>query len=107
MLREFKRACRHNDAGACKIALLKLAKNHWPDQPPASLGALATRVDSAFADAIDTLNRTLYGQGTIDWDGAQLLCEVERWLKSDPLSTATQTSPIPPLHPQRKPADNA
>jgi hypothetical protein len=100
-LPELKRACRHNDAAACKSALLKLAKNRWPEQPPASLGALATRVDSAFAETIDTLNRALYGQDTIDWDGAQLLREAERWLKSDPLRTATQTSPIPPLHPQR------
>jgi hypothetical protein len=98
---ELKRACRHNDAGACKATLLKLAKNRWPDQPPASLGALATRVDSAFAEAIDALNRALYGQDAIDWDGARLLREAERWLKSDPVSTATQTSPIPPLHPQR------
>ncbi|MEA2078756.1 MAG: hypothetical protein U9P00_02665, partial [Pseudomonadota bacterium] len=98
---ELKRACRHKDVGACKSALLNLAKNRWPDQPPASLGALATRVDSAFAEAIDTLNRALYGQDTIDWDGVQLLSEAERWLKSDPVCTATQTSPIPPLHPQR------
>jgi hypothetical protein len=100
-LREFKRACRHNQAAACKTALLNLAKNRWPDRPPASLGALATRVDSAFAEAIDVLNRTLYGQGTTDWDGARLLREAEHWFKSDPVTTASDTAPIPPLHPQR------
>jgi len=99
--REFKRACRDKDAGACKATLLKLAKNRWPDQPPASLRALATRVDSAFAEAIDTLNRALYGQETVDWDSGRLLREAEQWLKSNPVSTATQTSPIQPLHPQR------
>ena len=81
--------------------MLNLAKNRWPDQPPTSLGALAARVDAAFAEAIDTLNRALYGQETVDWDAGLLLREAERWLKSDPPGTATQASPIPPLHPQR------
>ncbi len=106
-LREFKRACRHKDAGACKIALLKLAKNHWQERPPTSLGVIANRVAPAFADAIDELNRALYGQDTVDWDGARLLREAERWLKSDPLSTVSQPSPIQPLYPQRNPAGNA
>jgi hypothetical protein len=105
--REFKLACQGNDSGACKIALLKLAKSHWQEQPPASLGAIVNRVDSAFADAIDELNRALYGQETVDWDGARLLREAERWLESDPLSTVSPASPIPPLHPQRNPADTA
>jgi hypothetical protein len=100
--REFKHACRHNDAAACKTALLKVAKNHWQTRPPTSLGAIADRVDSTFANAIDELNRVLYGQGNIDWDGARLLREAESWLKSDPVSAASQTSPIPPLHPQRE-----
>lgn len=100
--RDFKRACRNNDAGGGKIALLRLAKNRWQERPPTSLAAIANRVDPLFADAIDELNRALYGQDTIDWDGGRLLRETQRWLKSDPVSTATQTSPIQPLHPQRE-----
>lgn len=100
--RDFKRACRNNDAGGGKIALLRLAKNRWQERPPTSLAAIANRVDPSFADAIDELNRALYGQDTIDWDGGRLLRETQRWLKSDPVSTATQTSPIQPLHPQRE-----
>ena len=100
--RDFKRACRNNDAVGGKIALLRLAKNRWQERPPTSLAAIANRVDPSFADAIDELNRALYGQDTIDWDGGRLLGETQRWLKSDPVSTATQTSPIQPLHPQRE-----
>ena len=100
--RDFKRACRNNDAGGGKIALLRLAKNRWQERPPTSLAAIANRVDPSFADAIDELNRALYGQDTIDWDGGRLLRETQRWLKSDPVSTATHTSPIQPLHPQRE-----
>jgi hypothetical protein len=100
--REFERACRGNDAGACKTTLLGLAKSRWPDQPPASLGALASRVDSAFADAIDMLNRALYGQDIVGWDGARLLQEAEQWFNAKPVSAASQKSPIPPLHPQRE-----
>ena len=100
--REFERACRSKDAGACKTALLSLAKERWPDQPPASLGALASRVNSAFANSIDVLNRALYGQESTDWDADRLLSEAKHWYKAKPPATATQTSPIPPLHPQRE-----
>jgi len=99
--REFKRACRHNDVGACKIALLKLAKNHWQERPPTSLGAIAGRVGPTFADSIDELNRALYGQEVVDWDGASLLREAEQWHDSDPVSTVSKASLIQPLHPQR------
>ncbi len=98
---ELRQACQQNDAAACKSALLGLGKTRWPDQPPASLGALATRVDADFAETIDELNRALYGQATVAWDGAALLREAQRWLKSKPVETAAETSPIPPLHPQR------
>ena len=106
-LRSLKRACRANDAGASKIALLQLAKNRWQQQPPASLGAIANLVNSTLADAIDELNRALYGRETFDWDGGRLLREAERWLESEPLSTDSPPSPIAPLYPQRNPADNA
>jgi hypothetical protein len=99
---ELRRACQQNDAGACKSALLSLARQRWPEQPPASLGALASRVDAAFAAAIDQLNRALYGRETIDWDGDRLLREAEHWLKSNSVTAASPTSPIPPLHPQRE-----
>jgi hypothetical protein len=99
---ELRRACQKSDAGACKAALLSLAKDRWPERPPASLGALASRVDAAFAEAIDKLNRALYGRDTIDWDASQLLREAEQWLESKPVAGASSpTTPIPPLHPQR------
>jgi hypothetical protein len=81
--------------------LLGLARQRWPEQSPASLGALAGRVDAAFAEAIDQLNRALYGRETIDWDGDRLLREAERWLKSNSATAVSPPPPIPPLHPQR------
>jgi hypothetical protein len=98
---KLRRACQQNDAGACKSALLGLARQRWPEQSPASLGALAGRVDAAFAEAIDQLNRALYGRETIDWDGDRLLREAEHWLKSNPVTAVSPPPPIPPLHPQR------
>jgi hypothetical protein len=101
-LRELKRACRHNDVGACRIALLKLAKNYWQERPPTSLGAIANRVGPTFAASIEELNRALYGQETVDWDGAGLLREAEQWFNSDPVNRVSQSSLIEPLHPQRE-----
>ncbi|MEN8762430.1 MAG: hypothetical protein ABF290_08340, partial [Thiogranum sp.] len=100
--RELKRACRHNDVGACRIALLKLAKNRWQERPPTSLGAIANRVGPTFAASIEELNRALYGQETVDWDGTGLLREAEQWFNSDPVNRVSQSSLIEPLHPQRE-----
>ena len=100
-LSELRRACQQNDAAACKSALLGLGKMHWPDQPPASLGALAARVDADFAETIESLNRVLYSQERVEWDREALLREAQTWLKSKPVNEATETSPVPPLHPQR------
>ena len=49
-------------------ALLDWARLRWPEHPPRSLGALATRVDPAFAAALWALDGALYrpGAGEVD-----------------------------------------
>ncbi|MDT8387102.1 MAG: BatD family protein [Thiogranum sp.] len=90
-----KKACRDNDAQACKTALLDWAQHHWPDDPPTSLGAIGTRVDVEFAGAIATLNRTLYAREGSQWQGEALWSAARRWLKAGQSEADTRSALAP------------
>jgi hypothetical protein len=94
-----KKACRQNDARACKTALLGWAQSQWPRHPPTSLSGIATRVDTKFAHAITILNRVLYASEETDWQGAELLAAAQQWLKISQASRAETRSAIAPLRP--------
>ncbi len=62
---QLRRACTDHDARKVGGALLAMAKLHWPDDPPLDLRALATRLPTN-AEAIQALDRSLYGDGEQD-----------------------------------------
>lgn len=67
----FHAACRRNDAQQARHMLLAWAAIVWPDEPPAGLEALATRLgDEPTAALLVELDRALYGGGA--WAGAAL-----------------------------------
>lgn len=70
--RELKRSCQAGDLGRAKTALLEWAKACWPQQAPASLGAVARQVDGPLAAALEELSRVLYSNDPIPWDGEAL-----------------------------------
>jgi len=77
-------ACKSNDAGAAKRALLLWGQAIWSDDPPFSLVALAAKLDSETASAaVSSLDEHLYGRADA-WDG------VNSW---KPLKTAMQVRP--------------
>ncbi len=55
-----KKACADHDPRAATDALLNWAQAKWPDQPPRSLGALATRLGGDSAEQIRGLEKILY-----------------------------------------------
>lgn len=98
---ELRDACRNGDRQAAARALLDWARAEWPDAPPTSLGALATRMPHARA-AILHLDRALYAAGTADWRGADLWRTVRAGLREDaPGGRAAPDSALPPLYPRR------
>lgn len=69
---QLKTGCLGNDAGQAKAKLLAWAKLRWPDNPPASLTAIAARCQPALADALNELDRALYAQDRNEWQGEKL-----------------------------------
>jgi len=80
-------------------ALLDWACLRWPEHPPRSLGALASRVEPEFAAALWALDGALYRPG----DGAVDLARLERcWQASksaEPQARREPGSPLPALYP--------
>jgi hypothetical protein len=72
---QLKKACQHNDALQSKAALLAWAKARWPQQTPVSLTAIARVSQPELADAITALDRALYAEGQVEWQG-QLLWQL-------------------------------
>ena len=87
-------------AQAAARALLDWGTATWPEQPPRSLAALATRVDQG-AEAIQELETSLYSAASRDWSGQPLWQAFmdglqSRVKKSSPGQSATSA---PPLYP--------
>lgn len=64
-----KKACAANDSQAAKQALLDWGRLQYGCN---SLGVLANHCDEDLRDEILFLNRSLYGQQTLAWDGEKL-----------------------------------
>lgn len=71
--KQFLSACRKNDPKLARQTLLQWAAIHWPKSPPAGLDALALRLDDAEANAaLNALDRALYQDKDVSWDGHKL-----------------------------------
>ncbi|HHH38393.1 MAG TPA: protein BatD [Sedimenticola sp.] len=100
-LAALRRACDAGDAPAAARALLELGAARWPEDPPASLGALASRLDGA-EEALRQLDRVLYGQGGTGWDGAALWQRFQDGIPEQGDDTKGRgEGPLEPLYPQR------
>ena len=100
ILAQLEAACGANDARAAALALLRLGKARWPQDPPNSLGQLAQRLAEG-RETIMTLDRALYAADTSAWDGAQLWHLVsESWREdtSPPRQTPEALAPLYPRH---------
>lgn len=96
-----KQACQGDDGAAAAQALLQLARSVWPDDPPRSLGALASRVPHG-SEAVRELDRWLYAPGGAAWQGQTLWAAVETGLaeRPEPGSAAGDDRLPPPLYPR-------
>jgi hypothetical protein len=96
-----KQACQGGDGAAAARALLQLARSVWPDDPPGSLGALASRVPHG-SDTVRELDRWLYTPGDTPWQGQALWAAVDRGLaeRPEPGSAAGDDGLPAPLYPR-------
>lgn len=70
--RELMQACRRDDAALAQALLLQWAAVRFPENPPGTLGALATALPAAAAAAVAELEAQLYGRQAGTWSGAAL-----------------------------------
>lgn len=73
LFRQIAAACRVNDARRTQELLLDWGRLRFGEPPPASLGALASRVGGALAEEIAALEAALYGSQAGEWRGERLL----------------------------------
>lgn len=66
-----KHACKRNNAVAARQALLAWARQKWPSGWLPSTRELQSRVNPEFRQAIDELDKHLYGRQSSGWDGAE------------------------------------
>ncbi len=77
LLSQIRRACKDNDPATARARLLEWGQLRFPQRPPATLGALARRLDPAAAAALTGLEAALYGRSGNAWQGAELLAALQ------------------------------
>ena len=94
-------ACRDSAPRAARDALLDWAGLAWPEASPRDLIALAAGVrDEVLAQAILSLDRSLWSAGDAGWDGQSLAASLPRELASPPASRPhAAAGGLPSLHP--------
>lgn len=96
--RDLQAACAKSDPNAAARALLAWAAVEWPDHPPRSLGAIATRLASG-ADAVRALDQALYAPGDLAWDGAGFWDIFRLGLQAKTAAAADRDGGLAPLYP--------
>ena len=92
-------ACRAGRREDAARALLAWARAEWPERAPRGLAELADLLASG-ADEVRTLDRSLYGAGGTDWDGAALWRAIGSGLRSRQREVAARSGDgLAPLYP--------
>lgn len=99
-LKDARKAAMAGDAATLKTAMLAWGRLQWPDQPPRSVGELATRVSAPLSDELQSLARSTYGNAGSDWDGAALAKALRSFSVVSDAVQRSSGEPLPPLMPQ-------
>lgn len=100
-LKLVQRACDQNDAAAAARELRVWAKYYWPAARVRSLGDIAARVTPEAANAIEGLNRSLYGREQTPWQGKVLRKALTQLHHPGTESRLAQRDVLPALFPGR------
>lgn len=97
-LKVARKAALAGDAATVRSALIDWAALQWPDNPPRSIGGIATRVSAPLSDELATLSRLSYGPESAEWNGAALAKSLRSFavLKDDNVSDADVLPPLAP-----------
>lgn len=94
-----KEACFANDARLAYRALMRLADQKWPENPPQGIRHIALRChDRGLMVEIDRLDRSLYSKNSITWEGRRLWENCEKFFKQSDTGKKNDKNPLVPLH---------
>lgn len=98
LLRQISAACKAGDAHRTRELVLAWGQRQFSEDPPRSLGSLASRLPEALAQEVSALEATLYGPAGSDWRGDKLetLLQQTRSVARDTGSDGAE--PLVPLY---------
>ena len=96
-LKQVKVACDGKDPQLAKNALIDWGRTQWPDNPPNSLGHIASRVNGQLATELENLNSVLYKPGRSDWSNAGLWQAINDFMAQQQKQANQKPSAIEPL----------
>ncbi|MEO8740225.1 MAG: BatD family protein [Casimicrobiaceae bacterium] len=96
-LRTLRAACAADDPRAAQRALLEIGRAGWPTNAPAGMRELANRV-GAGAEAIDSLEKSLYAAHASPWKGAALWDAFRHGLKQAAHPARPNDDALAPLY---------
>lgn len=100
-LQALKIACEQNRAEAAKTALLKWAELYWRHEEVRNLGQLAEKIDDkALKDEIHYLNKLLYSDPSLAWDGNGLWRCVRAFNPAAQANKHRRQDDLPPMYPE-------
>ena len=102
-LARIEQACRADDAGAARTALLEWAALRWPEDPPRRLEMLGKRLGSDAEQILSDLDRRLYAAAEERWDGTAAWTGLAPALakQADAPGRGGSGSALPPLYPNQ------
>jgi len=101
-LKAARKAAIDGDAAGVKSSLLEWAKLEWPDNPPRSVGDVATRVAIPLSTHLQALCTATYGPRDESWNREELaksLRSVKVLREDEPERPADALPPLSPVNP--------
>ncbi len=97
-----RQACLTGNARQARQALVAWGQARWPDEPPRRLEPLAAHLGGEAADWVRRLDRHLYADGALAWDGPTAWHELEAILSAAQRPALSgqkrREDPLPPLY---------
>jgi len=98
--KRLKEAVSQGDPQQSRLALLSWAATRWPDNPPAGLSDIASRINNqAAAKALAQLDQALYSDQASGWDSSVLLGLLDQLASEDDPGLQDPKTELPPLYP--------
>jgi hypothetical protein len=99
LLKAARKAALADDAAGVKTALLQWSRLQWPENPPRSVGALATRVSIPLSAQLMQLCSASYGSRDEVWDNEALAKSLRSFSVLQEGEEEQATDILPPLSP--------